>query len=212
MKIYIIGGSGAGRSLLELANRERICIDGIFDSRIPTGKKVGTTYCIGKLSEAYFYNHHGARFLTCIGSVDSIKRRKSIIDSFKISKMKFISYVSKTSIIEVPETHVGSGSIIFDHVFVGYEARIDEFVILNTQSYIGHETSIGAFSIIGPSACIAGNSTIGSFVYVGANSTIRDHINVGDNIIIGAGANVTKSLMEPGIYIGNPARIMHKKL
>lgn len=46
---------------------------------------------------------------------------------------------------------------------------------------------------------------IGSYVSVGTNATILP-VKIVDHVVIGAGAVVTKDLLEPGIYAGNPAR------
>lgn len=46
---------------------------------------------------------------------------------------------------------------------------------------------------------------IGNNVSIGTNSTILP-VTIVDNVVIGAGAVVTKDILFPGIYIGNPAR------
>jgi len=46
---------------------------------------------------------------------------------------------------------------------------------------------------------------IGNHVYIGSNATILP-ANICDNVVIGAGSVVTKNIVEPGIYAGNPAR------
>ena len=46
---------------------------------------------------------------------------------------------------------------------------------------------------------------IGNNVSIGTNATIMP-VNICDRVVIGAGAVVTKNIMEPGFYAGNPAR------
>ncbi len=48
---------------------------------------------------------------------------------------------------------------------------------------------------------------IGNHVSIGSNATILP-VNICDNTVIGAGAIVTKDITEPGIYAGNPARLI----
>ena len=50
---------------------------------------------------------------------------------------------------------------------------------------------------------------IGSDVSIGTNATILP-VNICDNAVVGAGSVVTKDITEPGIYAGNPARLMRK--
>jgi acetyltransferase-like isoleucine patch superfamily enzyme len=48
---------------------------------------------------------------------------------------------------------------------------------------------------------------IGNHVSVGTNTTILP-VEICDHAVIGAGAVVTKDVTEPGIYAGNPARLL----
>ena len=51
------------------------------------------------------------------------------------------------------------------------------------------------------------STTIGSKVSIGSNATILP-VKICDGCVIGAGAVVTKDLTQPGIYVGNPARLI----
>jgi acetyltransferase-like isoleucine patch superfamily enzyme len=53
------------------------------------------------------------------------------------------------------------------------------------------------------------STTIGSDVSIGTNATILP-VSICDNAVIGAGAVVTKDITEPGVYAGNPARLIRK--
>ena len=48
---------------------------------------------------------------------------------------------------------------------------------------------------------------IGHKVSIGSNATIMP-VNICDRAVIGAGAVVTRDIREPGIYAGNPARLI----
>ncbi|MBA2525504.1 MAG: N-acetyltransferase [Pyrinomonadaceae bacterium] len=50
------------------------------------------------------------------------------------------------------------------------------------------------------------STRIGNRVSVGTNATILP-VNICDGAVIGAGAVVTRDITEPGVYIGNPARL-----
>ncbi len=55
-------------------------------------------------------------------------------------------------------------------------------------------------------ATVAGRCRIGRRVMIGAGATVRDGLCIGDDIIIGAGAVVVSDLLQPGVYVGVPAR------
>src|SRR5262245_33940180 len=52
-------------------------------------------------------------------------------------------------------------------------------------------------------------TNLGNHVSVGTNSTILP-VHICDHVVIGAGAVVTKDITVPGIYAGNPARLLRR--
>ncbi len=50
---------------------------------------------------------------------------------------------------------------------------------------------------------------LGNRVSVGTNATVLP-VTICDNAVIGAGAVVTKDITEPGVYAGNPARLLRR--
>lgn len=48
---------------------------------------------------------------------------------------------------------------------------------------------------------------VGNSVSIGTNATVLP-VKICDNVVIGAGAVVTKDIINPGIYAGNPARLI----
>jgi len=50
-------------------------------------------------------------------------------------------------------------------------------------------------------------TVIGDNVFIGSNATILP-VTICNNVVIGAGAVVTKNIVEPGTYAGNPTRKM----
>jgi len=48
---------------------------------------------------------------------------------------------------------------------------------------------------------------IGNHVSIGTNATVLA-VNICDRVVIGAGSVVTKDITKPGIYAGNPARLL----
>ena len=52
-------------------------------------------------------------------------------------------------------------------------------------------------------------TSIGSNVSIGSNATILP-VKICNNVVIGAGSVVTKDILIPGIYSGNPAKLNRK--
>jgi acetyltransferase-like isoleucine patch superfamily enzyme len=113
---------------------------------------------------------------------------------------------------------VGPFTEIQRHVTIGADCRIQshaficEFVDIGERCFIGHGVMFinDLFSGGGPAR---GDKTkwkatrIGNDVSVGSNATILP-VTITDRVVIGAGAVVTRNIDKPGIYAGNPARLI----
>jgi predicted dehydrogenase/serine acetyltransferase len=107
-----------------------------------------------------------------------------------------------------PFVEIQKNVVIGNDCKVQSHSFICEGVTVGNNCFIGHGVMFvnDLFKEGGPSGDSAkwGKTTIGNNVSIGSNATILP-VNIGNNIVIGAGAVVTKDLIEPGNYVGNPA-------
>ena len=101
---------------------------------------------------------------------------------------------------------IGQRTKIQSHSFVCSK------VIIGDHCFVGHGVMFinDLFENGGPAGGDASkwrSTTIGNHVSIGSNSTILP-VSICDRAVIGAGAVVTKDIVKPGIYAGNPARFM----
>ena len=111
---------------------------------------------------------------------------------------------------------VGPFVEIQNNVFIGDRVRIQshsficEYVTIGNDVFIGHGVVFinDSFSSGGPARGDVtkwGKTVIGNNVSIGSNATILP-VKICDNVVVGAGAVVTKNIVEPGKYAGNPAK------
>jgi acetyltransferase-like isoleucine patch superfamily enzyme len=117
---------------------------------------------------------------------------------------------------------IGSNTFIGPFVEIQKKVRIGNFCKIQSHSFICELVEIGDHCFIGHGVMFvndlfsdggpAGGDTskwkatrIGDHVSIGSNATILP-VNICNNVVIGAGAVVTKDIIQPGIYAGNPAR------
>ncbi len=117
---------------------------------------------------------------------------------------------------------------IGDNCFIGPFVEIQKDVIIGDNCRIQSHSFICELVTIGQKCFIAhgvmfindtfkegkpseggkdkwGKTRIGDHVSIGSNATILP-VDICDNVVIGAGSVVTKDILDPGIYAGNPAR------
>lgn len=131
------------------------------------------------------------------------------------------------------DCEVGDNVTIKDYVRlakgtkIGNNCIIDSFVKSSGQNKIGNNVTIRYDSIIARGVTIEddvfispqvmtiylthkkdkkGGIVIGKGAFIGTNVTIGAGVKIGPKVVIGAKALVTKDCLEPGVYIGIPAR------
>jgi UDP-3-O-[3-hydroxymyristoyl] glucosamine N-acyltransferase len=118
----------------------------------------------------------------------------------------------KDGITKIPQV---GGTVIEDDVEIGANTTIacgaiGDTVIkngskLDSHVHIAHGVSIGSHTMLCGMAAIAGSSKLGSRCIVGGGSMVKDSCTLTDGVILGGHTAVTKSISEPGVYIGFPA-------
>lgn len=101
---------------------------------------------------------------------------------------------------------VGARCRIQSHAFVC------ELVTIGDDCFVGHGVMFvnDLFRTGGPARGDQSQwraTRIGSRVSIGSNATILP-VDICDDVVIGAGAVVTRDIDRPGIYAGNPARLL----
>ncbi|MDN4576463.1 UDP-3-O-(3-hydroxymyristoyl)glucosamine N-acyltransferase [Pandoraea cepalis] len=104
--------------------------------------------------------------------------------------------------------NIGKRTKVQSHAFVC------ELVDIGDDCFIGHGVMFinDVFSTGGPARgnkSLWKSTRIGNRVSIGSNATILP-VSICDGVVIGAGAVVTKNIEVPGIYAGNPARLVKK--
>jgi acetyltransferase-like isoleucine patch superfamily enzyme len=124
------------------------------------------------------------------------------------------------------------GCAIGDNVFVGPFVEIQRGVVVGADTKIQSHTficelvSIGRHCFISHGAMFINDlfrtggpaggdrdlwraTVVGDNVSIGTNATILPVV-ICDHVVIGAGSVVTKDISVPGVYAGNPARLLRR--
>jgi UDP-3-O-[3-hydroxymyristoyl] glucosamine N-acyltransferase len=71
---------------------------------------------------------------------------------------------------------------------------------------VEHDNVLEDYVHISPSAALGGTVHVGSQTHIGIGAVVRNNMNICSGCTIGAGAVVVKNIVEPGTYVGVPAR------
>ncbi len=112
-----------------------------------------------------------------------------------------------------PFVEIQKDVAIGDRTKVQSHSFICELVEIGKDCFIGHGVMFinDLFVRAGPARgdkSLWKQTKIGNNVSIGSNATILP-VEVCNNVVIGAGSVVTKNIKEPGIYAGNPARLLN---
>jgi len=147
-------------------------------------------------------------------------RQAGIVDVTFGENVTIVQPVNLYGCVLGDETFVGPFVEIQKGVQIGKRCRIQshafvcELVTIGDDCFISHGAMFinDLFVTGGP----AGENRelwrptkIGNRVSIGTNATILP-VTICDQVVIGAGAVVTKDITVPGIYAGNPARLLRR--
>ena len=111
-----------------------------------------------------------------------------------------------------PFVEIQRGVVIGKKCKIQSHAFVCELVTIGDHSVISH----GAMFINDPFAgggpamgnkALWKSTHVGNYVSIGTNATILP-VKTCDHAVVGAGSVVTKDILVPGIYAGNPARLL----
>lgn len=111
-----------------------------------------------------------------------------------------------------PFVEIQKGVTIGARTKVQSHAFICELVRIGADCFIGHGAKFtnDVFATGGPARGrkeLWRATTVGNRVSIGSNATLLP-VTICDDVVIGAGAVVTRNITSPGVYAGNPARLV----
>lgn len=132
------------------------------------------------------------------------KTRRNVAAALLSKGYAFASITHPKAVVS-PHARLGDGVGVLANAVINAGAAIANGAIINTSAIVEHDCILGGFCHISPGAVLAGGVSVGESSWIGANATIRQNTRIGDDVILGAHGFTSKSLLQAGTYIGNPA-------
>ena len=201
--LVLVGGGGHCKSVIDVAECAGYSILGILERPEEVGKNVLDYEVIGTDDDMAKYANH-AEFIVTVGQIKSPDLRIKLHKMLADAGCRLATIISPTAHVSKYAT-IGEGTVVMHQVVVNADAKIGKGCIINTFANIEHDVVIGDHCHISTGTMVNGECKVGERCFIGSQSVLANCITVGDDIIVGAGSFVRKSIVEKGIYAGNPA-------
>lgn len=136
----------------------------------------------------------------------SVRRRVCSALRERNPLLSFPNLVCPGVVIDPERVTMGVGNVITRGVVMTIDIKIGDFNLVNWNATLGHDAVIGSYCVINPGAAVSGFCRIGDACLIGVGAIVLEHLSVCEGTQIGAGAVVTRTIDQPGTYVGAPAR------
>lgn len=200
-KLLIIGASGQGKVAADIAIKMNkwksiAFLDDDENIKISMGLEV-----IGKSTDAFKYKDEADIFI----AIGNNEIRERIQEKLIGEGLSIPTLIHPNAIIG-NDVEIGQGSVIMAGVVINASTKIGKGCIINTTSSIDHDNTIEDYVHISPGVKLAGSVKICKGTWLGIGSIVINNITICNNCKVGAGAVVIRDIIEPGTYVGIPAR------
>lgn len=204
-KLAIIGSLDLATQIQNLAISCGHSIVGFYDDFITTSAS-SEKIILGSLDQVLLH-YQEKKFESLIVAVGykHLKFRHEVFHKFHSMDIPFATLIHPSATID-KMTNIGQGSVIFAGCILDKNVRVGNNVLLNHGCIIAHDTTISDSSFLGPRVTLAGNCHIGYRCFLGVSTTCIDSCTICDDVHSGGGSVFVKSVVEPGLYLGVPAK------
>ena len=204
--LILVGGGGHCKSCIDVIEAEgRYSIAGIVDVREKLHRKLLGYEVIGHDNDLPALVADYGNFLITLGHLRSPAARIRLFVALKELGARLPIVISPLARVARTAT-LGEGSIVMHGTVVNADAKIGKNCIINTGAIVEHDAIVGDHTHISTGCTVNGECRVGTGCFVGSRSVLVQTVSVPDETMVGAGAVVTRSIADPGIYAGIPAK------
>lgn len=144
----------------------------------------------------------------------------------RIRNVKFGTGVIVYEPVNLYDCELGDNSFVGPFVEIQSDVKIGQRTRIQSHSFLSGGLMVGNDCFIGHGVMFTNDrfsngrpamgdkslwemTVIGDRVSIGSNSTLLP-VSICSDVVVGAGSVVTKNISEPGVYAGNPARLIRR--
>ena len=198
-QLIIVGASGHGEVVSDIAMLNGYTDIAFLDDDETVGE-CNAYPVLGRIVTAPRYPK--ADFIVAIGNANARERIQNLLIE---NGLNVVSLVHPKAVV-AKHVDIGVGSVVMAGVVINTNTVIGRGCIINTCASVDHDCCISGFVHVSVGAHIAGGVDIGLRTWIGIGAAVVNNIVISRDCMIGAGAVVIDNIVQPGTYVGVPAR------
>ena len=207
MTIGIIGFGMLGRQIVGLLSELHATQDFLFFDDLVNAQGSENIFPFDSYLDARFAN---LEFYVGLGYL-RLQRKAEILLELREAGRRAPSFVHPSCHMH-PTCRIGEGCIVFPMCNLDQEVELGNGVLLNNSVVISHNCTVGDAAYLSPGVVLAGHVTIGAETFLGAGTLVSQRRHIGRGARLGIGSVVTRDIPNEASAIGNPLRILERKL
>ena len=201
MKLTIIGASGHGKVVADIANKTGYDEIEFLDDDL-TITQCGKWPVIGPAVKATEIDHD---LFVAIGDAAI---REELMHCFQ--DRHFPVLVHPNAVV-AENVVIGEGTVVMAGAVINPGAKLGRGCIVNTCASVDHDCRLGDFAHVAVGAHLSGTVSLGKRSWIAVGACVVNNVTICDDVTVGAGAVVLRDIYEPGTYVGVPVRRLLKK-
>jgi sugar O-acyltransferase (sialic acid O-acetyltransferase NeuD family) len=157
--------------------------------------------------DAAYAAHH---FYICLG-YQHLQLKLTILQELLAAGRQVPNFIHHSSYVH-PSVTIGHGSFIYPGCSIDRNTVIGNGTWIANADVIPHDCIIGDCCWFGASVTLSGKVSVGDQTFIGSGTVVSNALTIGHKVIIGLGSVITKNIADDASVIGNPMKILSKKI
>jgi sugar O-acyltransferase (sialic acid O-acetyltransferase NeuD family) len=209
LKLYLYGGGGHAKVILDILHKQNRTVVAIVDDAVIIGDRARSNiHGIPILPSAAVLENVQIDDTYWIVTIGNNKIRQSVVQKLASQGAQFTTAVHSSAQIGFGVT-IAPGTVVMANAVINPDAQIGEHAIINTGAIIDHDCQIADYAHIAPGCSLCGQVQVGEGALLGVGTKVKPLMKIGEWTTCGAGSIVVKSLPSHVIAYGCPARVHH---
>lgn len=206
VKLVILGAGGHGKVCAEIADElRRYAAIAFSDDGIARGTPVLRWVVEYHDADLPGLDLPHMEFIIGMGQTASGAGRERLYRWLHGQGARMATLISRSAVVS-PAASLGSGTVVGNLALVQAAATIGRNCIVNSCALVEHDCSIGDHVHLSTGSIVNGGGAVADRCLVGSGAVVNHGVAICADTIIGSGAAVVADIVEPGVYVGVPAK------